>query len=424
MGVFVLQHSFGKATTIAALDIGSSKVCCIIAKVSKDKRIKVVGYGYNASRGIKNGVVTDIGQATIAVGNAVQDAEQMANEPIDKVIVSIGSEKIRSLLKTASITLNKNRPISDSDLEKVYVKGTAKVNVGEYSLIHCIHNSYRLDGGELLKDPRNLFAEELSINILLGLVPEHICKNINTVIENAHLDISGRVFDSYASGLACLVDDEKEMGATVIDMGGGTTSITSFKNGHPIYFAAIPVGGNNVTNDIAYGLTTSFSHAERLKTLHGCAFLTSQDSIDTINVYPVGEEDDSCIKQIPRSELISIITPRIEETFEMVNRKLYEAGLAHDSSHRVVLTGGASQLPGVVDIAAMVLDKQVRPGKPKNILNLPDNLYAPSFATCVGMLLFAVNFSERRPKKIISKPISAGNSWSDNLAMWLKTLWG
>ena len=226
------------------------------------------------------------------------------------------------------------------------------------------------------------------------------------------------------SGLACLVDDEKEMGATVIDMGGGTTSITSFKNGHPIYFAAIPVGGNNVTNDIAYGLTTSFSHAERLKTLHGCAFLTSQDSIDTINVYPVGEEDDSCIKQIPRSELISIITPRIEETFEMVNRKLYEAGLAHDSSHRVVLTGGASQLPGVVDIAAMVLDKQVRLGKPKNILNLPDNLYAPSFATCVGMLLFAVNFSERRPKKIISKPISAGNSWSDNLAMWLKTLWG
>lgn len=419
-----MQHAFGKTSTIAALDIGSSKVCCIIAKVTKDRRISVVGYGYNASRGIKNGVVTDIGQATIAVGNAVQDAEQMANERIDKVIISIGNEKVRSVLKSASIALNKNRPISDSDLEKVYLKGTAKVNVGEYSLVHCIHNSYRLDGGELLKDPRNLFAEDLAINILLGLVPEHVCKNINTVIENAHLDISGRVFDSYASGLACLVDDEKEMGATVIDMGGGTTSIACFRNGHPIYFASIPVGGNNVTNDIAYGLTTSFSHAERLKTLHGCAFLTSQDSIDTINVYPVGEEDDSCIKQIPRSELISIITPRIEETFEMVNRKLYEAGLGQDSSHRVVLTGGASQLPGVVDVAAMVLDKQVRLGRPKNILNLPDSLYAPAFATCVGMLLFDVNFSERRPKKIISKPISAGNSWSDNIAMWLKTMWG
>ena len=419
-----MQHSFGKSMTIAALDIGSSKVCCIIAKVSKDKRINIVGYGYNASRGIKNGVVTDIGQATIAVGNAVQDAEQMANERIDKVIISMGSEKVRSQLKTAAIALNKNRPISDADLEKVYQRGTAKVNVGEYSLVHCIHNSYRLDGGELIKDPRNLFAEELSINVLLGLIPAHVCKNLNTVIENAHLDIAGRVFDSYASGLACLVDDEKEMGATVVDMGGGTTSIACFRNGHPIYFASVPVGGNNVTNDIAYGLTTSFSHAERLKTLHGCAFLTSQDSVDTINVYPVGEEDDSCIKQIPRSELISIITPRIEETFEMVNKKLREAGIGNDPSHRVVLTGGASQLPGVVDVAAMVLDKQVRLGRPKNILNLPDNLYAGSFATCVGILLFGVNFNERKVKKIISKPQDGNGGIMDNITMWLKTMWG
>ena len=134
-----MQHSFGKTTTIAALDIGSSKICCIIAKVSKDKAIQVVGYGYNASRGIKNGVVTDIGQATVAIGNAVQDAEQMANERIDKVVISIGSEKVCSVLKEASIALNKNRPINDSDLEKVYLKGTAKVNIGEYSLIHCIH---------------------------------------------------------------------------------------------------------------------------------------------------------------------------------------------------------------------------------------------------------------------------------------------
>lgn len=123
-------------------------------------------------------------------------------------------------------------------------------------------------------------------------------------------------------------------GATVVDMGGGTTSIASFKHGYPVYFSSLPVGGNNVTNDIAFGLTTSFSHAERLKTLHGCAFLTTQDREETINVYPVGEEDDSCIKQIPRAELISIITPRIEETFEMVNRKLAEVGLADVSSHR------------------------------------------------------------------------------------------
>ena len=245
---------------------------------------------------------------------------------------------------------------------------------------------------------------------------------MSTVIENAHLEIAGKAFSSYASGLACLVDDERELGATVVDMGGGTTSIASFKHGYPVYFSSLPVGGNNVTNDIAFGLTTSFSHAERLKTLHGCAFLTTQDREETINVYPVGEEDDSCIKQIPRAELISIITPRIEETFEMVNRKLAEVGLADVSSHRVVLTGGASQLAGVREVASMVLDKQVRLGRPKNILNLPDNLYNPSFSTCVGLLLFALNYTEKKPSKIVNKPSRNGDYGAfGKVVSWLKS---
>ena len=131
------------------------------------------------------------------------------------------------------------------------------------------------------------------MNILLGLVPDILFRNVSTVIEYAHLEIAVKAFSSYASGLACLVDDERELGATVVDMGGGTTSIASFKHGYPVYFSSLPVGGNNVTNDIAFGLTTSFSHAESLKTLHGCAFLTTQDLEETINVYQVGEADDS-----------------------------------------------------------------------------------------------------------------------------------
>lgn len=419
-----MTHSFGKAATITALDIGSSKISCIIAHVSKDKKINIVGYGYNASKGIKNGTVTDIAQATLDIGKAVQDAEQMANETIDKIVISISGEKIRSVMKTSSMSLNKNRPIGDSELEKLYLKSTSKLDIGEYSLIHCINNSFRLDNGELFKDPRNLFGEELSINILLGLVPEHICRNLGTITENAHLEIQDQVFASYASGLACLVDDEKEMGATVVDMGGGNTSIATFRNSYPIHFASIPVGGNNVTNDIAYGLSTSFPHAERLKTLHGCAFFTSQDEIDTINVYPVGEEDDSCIKQVPKSDLINIITPRIEETFEMVAHKLADIGLADDTSHRVVLTGGASQLTGVVDVAEMVLDKHVRLGKPRNIFNIPDALNSPAFSTAIGMLIYGVNYSEHCPKKVIQKTSSSNSGWLDNVALWLKTLWG
>ena len=414
-----MTHSFNRLTTIAALDIGSSKVCCLIAKISRDKKINVVGYGYNASKGIKNGIVTDINQATLSVCNAVETAEQMANERINRIIVNISGDRIKSSLKGATIAINRNRPVNDLDIKKVIEKGINKINVEDNELIHCLPTNYRLDLGEEIKDPRNIYGENLSVNILLGMVPDIQFKNLSTVIENAHLEIAEKAFSAYASGLACLVDDEKEIGATIVDIGGGTTNMATFKHGYPVAFSSIGVGGNNVTNDIAWGLTTSFTHAERLKTLHGCAFMTSQDKEDLINVYPVGEEDDSLIKQVPKAELISIITPRIEEIFELVNKKLAEHGLRDISSHRVVLTGGGAQLSGIRDIANMVLDKQVRIGRPKNVINLPDNLYNPCFYTAIGLLLFALNYSEKKPNKIISKPASSGTSFG-RILDWLK----
>lgn len=414
-----MTHSFNRLTTIAALDIGSSKVCCLIAKISRDKKINVVGYGYNASKGIKNGIVTDINQATLSVCNAVETAEQMANERINRIIVNISGDRIKSSLKGATIAINRNRPVNDLDIKKVIEKGINKINVEDNELIHCLPTNYRLDLGEEIKDPRNIYGENLSVNILLGMVPDIQFKNLSTVIENAHLEIAEKAFSAYASGLACLVDDEKEIGATIVDIGGGTTNMATFKHGYPVAFSSIGVGGNNVTNDIAWGLTTSFTHAERLKTLHGCAFMTSQDKEDLINVYPVGEEDDSLIKQVPKAELISIITPRIEEIFELVNKKLAEHGLRDISSHRVVLTGGGAQLSGIRDIANMVLDKQVRIGRPKNVINLPDNLYNPRFSTAIGLLLFALNYSEKKPNKIISKPASSGTSFG-RILDWLK----
>ena len=351
-----MNNSFNRLTTIAALDIGSSKVACVIAKISRDKRIVEVSYGYNASKGIKNGIVTDINQATLSVCNAVETAEQMANERINRIITNINGEKIKSIIKNSSITLNKNSPVTEQDLNKVINKGINKINVEDCKLIHCLPTSYRLDNGETIKDPRNIFGETLSVNILLGLVPDILYRNLSSVIENSHLEVVGNSFSAYASGLSCLVEDEKELGATIIDIGGGTTSIACFKNGNPVYFSSIPVGGANVTNDIAIGLTTSFTHAERLKTLHGCAFLTSQDKNETINVYPIGEEDDNYIRQVPRSDLINIISSRVEEIFELVNDKLNQQGLEDLSSHRVVLTGGGSQLAGIREVASMVLE--------------------------------------------------------------------
>jgi cell division protein FtsA len=366
-----------------------------------------LGYGYYAAKGMKNGVVVDVNQATIAVCNAVEAAEQMANERITNVIVNVSGERTRSVIRSSIVGLHKNRPVSDEDVKKVTDKGLMKVNVEGNEPIHFLTMGYHVDNCEEVKNPINIYGDNLSVDILLGLYPKPMYKNLALVVESSHLDVEMRAFSAYASGLACLVEDERELGATVIDIGGGTTSIATFKNGHPVYFACLPVGGINVTNDIALGLTTSFSYAEEIKNRHGCAFLISQDEQEAINVYPVGEEDDSNIKQIYRSDLINIISPRIEEIFELVGRKLDEAGYKNTSMHRVVLTGGASQLPGMREVASMVLDKQVRIGRPRNIENIPPALHNPTFSTALGLLLFAVNNSER---KIIKKVnVSAGS---------------
>ena len=414
-----MTHSFNRYTTVSALDIGSSKICCLIAKVSRDHKINIVGYGYNASKGIKNGIITDINQATLSVCNAVESAEQMANERINNVIINISSEKIKSTIKTSTIAINKNKPVNDIDTNKVIEKSTNKLNIEGNELIHCFRTGYRIDLGEEIKDPHNLYGENLSVNLLLGLVPDVQYKSVASVVENAHLEISQKAFSAYASGLSCLVDDEKELGATIIDIGGGCTNIATFRNGYPVNFSNIAVGGNNITNDIAWGLTTSATHAERLKTLHGCAFLTTKDDEENINIYPVGEEDDTLIKQVPKSDLIKIIAPRVEEIFELINHKLEEHGLKDVSSHRVVLTGGCSQLSGIREIASLILDKQVRIGRPRNILNLPEKIYNPSFSTAVGLLMFNAAHCERKPEKVIHKTIN-GNSQFSKILDWLK----
>lgn len=406
-------------STIATLDIGSSKVCCVIAHVMRDKRLKIVGYGYNASQGIKNGTITDINQATLSVCNTVEDAEQMANERIDGVILNVSGDKTSSKIRSASINLRKNKPVSEIDINKVLEKGLYKINVENNELIHCQPMNYKIDNGEDIKDPLNIYGEELSMSILLGMYPSILYKNLSMVVEESHLEIDNKVLSAYASGMACLVDDEKEYGATVVDIGGGVTSIATFKNGFPVAFSSIPVGGINITKDIVQGLTTSFAHAEDLKNRHGCAFLVSRDEYESLDVYPLGEEDDNSIRQIHRADLIRIIAPRVEEIFEMVGKKLVLHGLANQKNHRVVLTGGTSQLPGINEVASVVLNKQIRSGGPRNIANIPDALNSPIFSTALGLLSFATSNNEHKPKKIINRPSNESGKIS-KIFNWLK----
>ncbi len=406
------------STIISALDIGSSKVSCIIAKVGKDNKPHILGYGYNSSKGIKNGIISDITSAIPEICNAVESAEQMAKIQIENVIVNISNSQLFTDKKQSSINLN-NKPITELEINKVIEKAISKITIEDGELVHCIPSSFNLDDEEYVKDPIGLYGKKLGVNIFIGSCSSGPIKNLESVIEGSRLNMAAKAFSPYASGLSCLVKDEKDLGATIIDMGGGTTSIATFKNGHLVHASSIPVGGINVTNDIAYGLTTSVVNAERLKTLQGCAFVSSKDNKELINIHPVGEEDDDNIRQVPKIELNRIIAARIEETFELVAEQLKAHGTHHLSNHRIVLTGGASQLPGVREIANLVLNKQIRLGKPKNLPGLPENLITPAFATNIGLLNFVLSYSERQPKKIISGTSKSAMS-ANKILKWFK----
>jgi len=217
-------------------------------------------------------------------------------------------------------------------------------------------------------------------------------RNLEACVMRGHLRVAGFVAAPYASGLACLVDDEKDLGVIVVDMGGGTTSIGVFIEGAFVHTAMVPVGGNHVTNDIARGLLTPVAHAERMKTLYGSALPSVSDDREIIEVPQMGETDGGDgSNRIPRSMLSGIIRPRIEETFELVRDRLADSGFDKIAGRRLVLTGGASQLPGVRDLAGRILDKRVRIGQPLNVSGLADATQGPAFSTCAGLLAYAVS---------------------------------
>ena len=245
-------------------------------------------------------------------------------------------------------------------------------------------------------------------------------RNLSTVVHRCHLDIESRVVSAYASGLACLVEDEKELGVTCIDMGGGTTTLAVFQGGHLVHTDTIPVGGVHVTNDIARGLSTPLVHAERMKTLYGSALPSPSDDREILKVPLVGEDEDGATNQVPRSMLVQIIQPRLEETFELVRSHLEAGGFDKLAGRRVVLTGGAATMQGVRDLAGMVLDKQVRIGRPVGIQGLPEATAGPAFSTCAGLLRYAVMHQAEAPAKAARTTDSAGNGPFGRLGSWLR----
>ncbi len=381
---------------IAALDVGTTKVACFIAQGGEDGDLQVVGVGHHRSRGMRNGQVANLEEVETSVREAVEAAEQMANVRVDQVILNMSCGTPRSTRVDVELAVSGHQ-IRDTDVRRVLDHGSAMYEAADRELIHCIPTGYSIDGGNGIIDPRGMYGERLGVNIHLVTAGIGPSRNLSTVIDRCHLDIKGRVVSPYASGLACLVDDEKEMGVTVIDMGGGTTSIAVFMESQVAFVETLGVGGNHVTNDIAKGLSTPVAKAERLKTVYGTVAMMPSDSRELLKVPLVGEDDENQASEVPKSMLVQIIQPRIEETLELVRSHLEASGFYKSAGRRVVLTGGASQLEGLRDLAELVLDKQVRLGRPKMIRGLPESVSGPAFATAAGLLRYGLKEHVLRP---------------------------
>lgn len=372
---------------IAGLDIGSSKVCCVIAQIRGENAFDILGVGHQLSTGIKSGTVVNMDEVVTSIVNAVHTAEKMADHTIRDVFISVNGSHLKSLNFAIEMNVS-GHGIDDEDIRRALFQTKDIKGQEDRQILHNIPTGYALDGTKGIRDPRGMYGEKLRVAVHTVLVKPGVLYNLSTCVAKSHLEITGTIAAPYASGLACLVEDERELGAIVIDMGGGSTSFAVFYEGQLHHTGCIPVGGNHVTMDIARCFLTTLSHAERLKTLHGSAVASVSDERETLSVPVVGATRGEGTNQVSRSALVAIIRPRIEEIFEHIQKRLIKAGIDPSRERRIVLTGGASQLAGVREVASLFLGKNIRLGRPLS-LGSADVAQNASFSTCMGLLSYA-----------------------------------
>lgn len=379
----------GRSQIVAALDVGTTKVCCFIARADSEGFLRVIGIGHQLSRGMRSGAVVDMDATEASIRSTVDAAERMAGETVREVYVGLAGG--RPLSQTVGVEVAiAGHEISDLDLRRVLAQGRPQNELDvDREVLHSLPVGFSIDGAPGVRDPRGMFGSRLGVNIHVLTVGSGPLRNLSMCVERGHLGVTQVVAAPYASGLATLVEDEMRLGVTLIDMGGGTTTIAVFQEGEVIFADSVGLGGVHVTSDIARGLATTMMHAERLKTLFGSAIASPADVREIIDIPLVGESESENSHQVPRSALVGIIRPRLEEVLELVRGRLESGGMDRTAGRRVVLTGGASQMTGIRELAARVLNKQVRLGRPTRFSGLAEATGGPSFATCAGLLRLA-----------------------------------
>jgi cell division protein FtsA len=405
-----------RTAVVAALDVGSSKVVCLIARLRphgpqqvltrRSHSIEVIGFGHTVARGMKAGGVVNLAKAEDAIRQAVDAAERMASVEIESVVLSLSAGRLSSELFAADIEIA-GSAVSEGDIARVLGAGSRHSLRDGRAVLHSLPVGYSIDGANGIRDPRGMLGSRFGVDMHVATADIAAARNLMLAVERCHLDVEAMVASPYVAGLAVLADDEADLGSAVVDMGAGTTTMATFMNGRLVHVGGFALGGHHVTMDIARGLNARIADAERIKTLYGTVIAGGSDERDMITVPPLSDDERDGAQFVSRATLGSIVRPRVEEILEMVRDRLAASAVAAERRGSVILTGGACQLTGLPDLATRILGRPVRIGRPLGIAGAPEAAKGPAFAVAAGLLVYPQaahleHFEPRRKRQLMT----------------------
>ena len=404
-----------KSNYIVGLDIGTTKICCIIGEIIDDEKIDIIGLGQYPSRGLRKGVVVNIDSTVESIKNAVEEAELMAGCEIDSVYVGIAGGHINSLNSHGIIAV-KGKEISEKDMERVIEAAKAIAIPLDREVIHVLPQEYIVDNQDGIKTPLGMAGVRLEAKVHIVTAAVTSAQNIVKCVNKAGLTVSDIALEQLASSESVLSQDEKELGVAMIDIGGGTSDLAIFYQGSIKHTAVLTIAGAQMTNDIAIGLRTPNSEAEKIKHSFGCAYSNLIEEGENIEVPSVGGRE---ARTVSRQILGEIIEARTREMFELLDQKINESGYREIISFGIVLTGGASSMQGMAELAEDVFQSPVRVGKPFDLGGLIDVANNPMYATCTGLIQYGFKRRKMGPvrelqgRNLFDKIFSRMKDWAD-----------
>jgi cell division protein FtsA len=411
--------------TLAAIDVGSSKICTLVAETTPESELRILGVGVTPAQGVKKGMVDNIQQATEAISTSIERAEKSSGSRIVSAHVSIGGNHVQSLNNRGIATIpGKQRPITEEDIDRA-LEGARNLNLPtNREVLHSIARFFVVDGQEQVTDPVGMFGQRLDMDCHIVTGSVTAIQNLTQCVEGAGVQVEALVFSPLAAAESVLEDEEKEQGVILVDIGGGTTDIAVFMEGAVFHTTVLPVGGYHLTHDLVAGLRAPYSTVEEIKLNHGSCMPSRVDAEEIIDIDAFGGQRT---KEVPRRRIAEILQARVEEILEMIYIDVKRAGFDDMVAAGLVITGGTAGIPGIVELSELVLRMPVRTGVPRRIHGLADSLNSPAYATSVGLLQWAA--AEAAPSGNGHKPniklpnVNVNvNGFIGVAGRWLKTL--